>query len=126
AAQGPAPRAAAANSRLSYDAAYYAQFSPRTALDMVNQTPGFALVEGAERRGFSGAVGNVQIDGQRPIAKSQTLADILQRIPAAQVLRIELLRGGETAGDASGQAVVANVVRTPSAGQGAFSLGAEY
>jgi len=127
AAQEPAPPAnAGVNGRLAYEAAYYAQFSPRTALDMVNQTPGFVLVEGAERRGFSGAVGNVLIDGQRPTAKSQTLDDILQRIPAAQVLRIELLRGGEAAGDASGQAVVANVVRTPSAGQGAFSLGAEY
>ena len=127
AAQEPSPPATpAANARLAYDAAYYAQFSPRTALDMVNQTPGFVLVEGAERRGFSGAVGNVLIDGERPIAKSQSLADILQRIPAAQVMRIELLRGGEAAGDASGQSVVANVVRTRSAGQGAFSIGAEY
>ena len=124
--QAPPPASVGATSRLAYEAAYYAQFSPRTALDMVNQTPGFVLIEGAERRGFSGAVGNVLIDGQRPIAKSQTLADILQRIPAAQVVRIELLRGGEAAADASGQAVVANVVRTPSAGQGAFSLGAEY
>jgi outer membrane receptor protein involved in Fe transport len=121
----PAQPPAAGEERVAYDAAFYAQFSPRTALDMVGRTPGFTLAEGAERRGFSGAVGNVLIDGERAIAKSQTLADILQRIPAAQVVRIELLRGAQTAGDASGFAVLANVVRTHSAGGGAWSIGYE-
>lgn len=111
---------------IGYDAAYYGQFTPRTALDMIRQTPGFTLIEGAERRGFAGAVGNVLVDGERPAAKSQTLEEILGRIPAAQVLRIEVLRGVEIAGDASGFAIIANVVRTPSAGQGVWSLGAEY
>jgi hypothetical protein len=121
-----APPSPPAEARVSYDAAFYTSFAPRTALDMVRQTPGFTLVEGAERRGFSGATGNVLIDGERPIAKSQTLADILQRIPAAQVVRIELWRGGDAAGDGSGHAVLANIVRTTSAGQGVWSLGAEY
>jgi hypothetical protein len=127
-AHAPAPSAqppAASASRIAYDAAFYSRYSPRTALDMIGRTPGFALVEGAERRGFSGAVGNVLIDGDRPIAKSQSLSDILQRIPAAQVARIEILRGADAAGDASGAAVLANVVRTRSAGQGAWSLGYE-
>jgi hypothetical protein len=110
---------------VAYQAIDYARFAPRTALDMVRQTPGFVLVESSERRGFSGAVGNVLVDGTRPVAKSQSLSDILQRIPAAQVVRIELLRGAEAAGDSSGHAVIANVVRTPSAGQGVWSLGTE-
>jgi hypothetical protein len=123
----PAALPADSEARLAYEAGFYAQYTPRTALDMVNRTPGFVLSEGAaERRGFSGAVGNVLIDGQRPIAKSQTLADILQRIPAAQVVRIELLRGGGAAGDASGFAVLANVVRTHASGGGAWQLGTEY
>lgn len=117
-AQGEAP--------ISYDANFYARYTPRTALDMVNRTPGFVLNEGTARRGFSGAAGNVLVDGQRPIAKSQTLGDILQRIPASQVVRIELLRGGAAAGDASGFAVLANVVRTRAAGGGAWQLGTEY
>lgn len=126
-AQEAAPAVAEpAEARVAYDAGYYAQFTPRTALDMIRQTPGFTLIEGAERRGFAGAVGNVLIDGERPAAKGQTLGDILGRIPAAQVVRIEILRGAETAGDASGQPVLANVVRTPSAGDGVWSLGAEY
>ncbi|MCW4460238.1 TonB-dependent receptor [Sphingomonas sp. BT-65] len=110
--------------RLVYPASYYAQFEPRTARDMIERTPGFSLIEPSERRGFSGAVGNILVDGERPIAKSQSLSDILQRIPASQVVRVELLRGG--AGDASGQGLVANVVRTPSAGQGVWQLGAEH
>lgn len=110
---------------VAYQAVYYARFSPRTALDMVRQTPGFVLAESSERRGFSGAVGNVLVDGSRPVAKSQSLSDILQRIPATQVVRIELLRGAEATGDASSHAVIANVVRTPTAGQGVWSLGAE-
>lgn len=112
------------NGRIIYAASFYARYSPKTGLDMINETPGFALAETGDRRGFAGAAGNILIDGERPIAKSQTLSDILQRIPAAQVLRIEILRGG--AGDVSGQAVVANIVRTRSAGQGVYQLGVEY
>ena len=41
------------------------------------------------------AVGNLLIDGQRPVAKSQSVQTILQQIPASQVVRIELLRGLE-------------------------------
>ncbi|MEP7129891.1 MAG: TonB-dependent receptor [Sphingomicrobium sp.] len=113
-------------SRLVYDAAFYAQFKPSTALDLIRETPGFALIDTNTRRGFAGAGGNVFVDGERPVAKSQTLSDILQRIPATQVLRIELLRGGESGADASGYAVIANVVSTPSAGAGVYQLGAEY
>ena len=113
--------------RPHYDAQWYATFAPRTALDMVRQTPGFTLAEGeADRRGLSGAVGNVLIDGRRPSAKEQTIEEILQRIPAAQVLAIEILRGADTAGDASGQSVLLNVVRTSFTGAGVGSLGFEY
>ncbi|MEJ0087206.1 MAG: TonB-dependent receptor [Pseudomonadota bacterium] len=113
---------------MHYEASWYLQFAPRTALDMVNQTPGFApdWRAGGNRRGLSGAAGNVLIDGERPSAKSQTLADILQRIPAKQVVRVELLRGAEVAGDPSGAAVLANVVRASSAGAGTWSAGFEY
>ncbi len=121
----PAP-AEAASGRIAYAAAFFAQYNPQTALDMVRQTPGFSLDSGDDRRGFSGAVGNLLIDGLRPTAKSQSLDSILSRIPARQVLRVEVLRGAETAGDASGQSVLVNVVRTPSAGSGIWRAGGEY
>ncbi|MCR6646396.1 MAG: TonB-dependent receptor [Terricaulis sp.] len=128
----PAPdelgaRAGAANGdRVGYDRAFFNQFNPQTALDMVRQTPGFSLDGGDDRRGFSGAVGNLLIDGLRPSSKNQSLDTILSQIPANQVVRIELLRGTLVAGDASGQSVLLNVVRTESAGSGVYGLGVEY
>src|SRR5689334_23693830 len=73
-----APAAANTGDRVAYDAAFFAQFNPQNALDMVSQTPGFSLNGGADRRGFSGAVGNLLIDGERPVAKSQSVQTILQ------------------------------------------------
>jgi hypothetical protein len=124
----PAPAASAATSssdRVAYDAAYFAQYNPQTAFDMVRQTPGFSLDGGEDRRGFSGAVGNLLIDGERPSTKSQSLDGILSRIPANQVVRIEVLRGAAVAGDASGQSMLVNIVRTPTAGSGVYSGGFE-
>lgn len=112
--------------RVGYDRAFFNQFNPQTALDMVRQTPGFSLDGGDNRRGFSGAVGNLLIDGLRPSAKNQSLDTILSQIPANQVVRVELLRGALVSGDASGQSVLLNVVRTPSAGSGVFGAGVEY
>ncbi|MBC7768518.1 MAG: outer membrane beta-barrel protein [Phycisphaerales bacterium] len=117
--------AAASGDRVSYDAAYFTQYNPSNALDMVRQTPGFTLDGGDDRRGFSGAVGNLLIDGVRPSTKSQSLDGILSRIPANQVVRIEILRGGEVSGDASGQSTLLNIVRTPSAGSGLWEAGFE-
>lgn len=123
-AQQPAPSA----DRVVYEAVYYNSFAPRTALDMINQTPGFVLDaedDGDVRRGFAGAVGNVLIDGQRLGAKSQSLRDVLGRVAAREVLRIEVLRGSAVAGDASGASVLANVVRTPASGGGTWEAGFE-
>jgi len=121
----PATSTLEGGDRLSYEPSFFAQFNPQNALDMVNQTPGFSLDGGDDRRGFSGAVGNLLIDGLRPSTKSQSLDSILQRIPATQVVRIEVLRGAEVAGDASGAAVLLNVVRVPAAGSGLWRIGAE-
>lgn len=118
--------AGAGAERLHYTADWYASFAPRSALDMVRQTPGFALLEGEDRRGLAGGVGNVLIDGRRPVAKDQKLEEILGQIPAGQVQSIEILRGVATAGDASGQSVLLNVIRTPFTGQGFGSTGFEY
>src|SRR5690606_12438179 len=111
--------------RVAYQAAYFAQYNPQTALDMVRQVPGFSLDGGEDRRGFSGAVGNLLIDGVRPSSKSQGVEGMLQRIPASQVVRLEVLRGAAVAGDASGQAILLNVVRTPTAGSGVYEAGFE-
>ncbi len=112
--------------RVIYDAAFFTQFNPQNAADMVRQTPGFTLSGGDGRRGFNGSVGNVLIDGLRPTVKSQSIDSVLAQIPASQVVRLEVLRGAAVAGDASGQAMLVNIVRTPSAGSGVDEVGFEW
>lgn len=113
------------NGPAAYPAAFYAPSQPHNALDMIRQTPGFTLQEGDSRRGYAGSLGNVLIDGRRPLGKNQTLEDALQLIPASQVVRIEILSGPDVAGDPSGFSILANVVRVASAGQGIWGAGAE-
>ncbi|MDO6426940.1 TonB-dependent receptor [Thalassotalea sp. 1_MG-2023] len=95
-----------------YSATFFDQYAPLTALDMVNQLPGFTLIETDDDiRGFATGAGNVLIDGRRPTTKSGGINETLSRIAAAQVAYIEILRGASGSSDAAGQAVVANVVK---------------
>lgn len=92
--------------------AYFVEANPASALEMVRLLPGFRLTEGdATVRGYSGAVGNVLIDGRPPASKQDKLEDILKRIPTASVERIELIRPGAAGIDMQGFALLANVVR---------------
>ncbi len=94
----------------SYPAAFFAANQPATAYDMVGLLPGFQIKLGdATVRGFSGTVGNVLIDGQLPTSKAETVEDLLRRIAASSVERIELIRG---AADMHGYPMLANVVRS--------------
>lgn len=95
-----------------YPARTFAASAPATAREMLDRTPGFSLVEpDADVRGYSGAQGNVLIDGVRPASKRENVSDLLRRIPADAVERIELIRGGAGGVDMGGHAVLANVVR---------------
>lgn len=95
---------------VDYPATFFARYNPATALDMVNQLPGFQLDDGSGDRGFSAAVGNILIDGRRPSAKEDVPSAILGRIPASQVAHIELIRGQIRGVDLRGQTVVANIL----------------
>ena len=100
----------------TFEPGFFARVQPTSAWDMIQILPGFRLIEGdTDVRGYSGSGGNVLIDGQRPSSKEETLEDILKRIPAAQVARIELIRSGAAGVDMQGFAVMANVVRDRSA-----------
>ena len=95
-----------------YEPQAFAAAAPVNALDMVQRVPGFVLV-GAdpEVRGYVGAQGNVLIDGAHPASKRDDLEELLRRIPAASVARIERIRGGSGGIEMAGHAVVVNVVR---------------
>ncbi|PTS79534.1 TonB-dependent receptor [Sphingomonas sp. HMWF008] len=106
-----APQAAASQAVLVYPASFFASSNPGTALDMIQRLPGFTLDVGdLDSRGLSGASSNVLIDGSRPSSKSDNVAEVLSRITAASVERIELIRGGAPGIDMRGRALVANVI----------------
>ena len=74
----------------------FTQFAPINARDMVQRIPGFRLSNSRgqdESRGLGQATENVLINGQRISSKSSSAADVLSRIPASTVERIELLEG---------------------------------
>ena len=112
---GPASQAPAVDTAqqgvLVFEPAFFASSSPNTALDMIARLPGFGFDPGnTDTRGFAGAAGNVLIDGDRPSSKSDSLDQILQRISADSVERVELIRGGAPGIDMQGRSVIANVV----------------
>jgi len=108
-----------------YDTGFFSQYSPQNALEMINRLPGFSFDRGSNERGFGGNAGNVLIDGARPTSKSGGLYEALSRIPADQVVRIEILRGGNSAGETAGQSIVANVIRAQGITSGTWDFTSE-
>lgn len=110
--------AAPANSRaLRYEASFFAPFAPRTALDIARQVPGISLDFGnSDVRGFSGAVGNIVVNGARPSAKSESLETLLSRIPASRVVRVEVGPGDLYGADYAGKGQVLNIVLSSQSG----------
>jgi outer membrane receptor protein involved in Fe transport len=96
---------------ISYPPAFFASANPSTAMDMLDRLPGFEFDGGSGVRGFGGAAGNVLIDGERPASKSDDLQSIVRRIPAGQVARIDLIRGGAPGIDMQGKTVIVNIIR---------------
>lgn len=114
----PAPAATSQDGRVTrYEAAYFTPFAPNTALDVVRRVPGFALEQGEDEvRGFSQAAGNVVINGARPSSKSESLGQILARIPAKRVVRVEVAPGDLYGSDYAGKSQVLNLVLSDSGG----------
>ena len=101
----------------SFDPDEFARFAPRSALDMVQQIPGFTLDNDNDggARGFGQASGNILINGQRVSGKSNGATDALSRIAAENVERIDIVDGASLdIPGLSGQ--VANVIATASEG----------
>ncbi|MET0275162.1 MAG: TonB-dependent receptor [Phenylobacterium sp.] len=108
---------------ISYPASYFAGQQVANAYEMLGRVPGFSLDTGDDVRGFEGAAGNVLVDGQRPTSKSDGLDQILIRIPAGQVERIDIIRGGAPGIDMQGKSVLANVVKKSGGGfRGLFAV----
>ena len=103
-----------------FEPAYFEQFAPRNALDMVSRLPGFSIADGSGgQRGLGQADQNVLVNGERFSSKSDSLRDQLSRIPASDVVRIELVDGNTL--DVPGlTGLVANVIYTSTGPSGQF------
>lgn len=112
----------ASNSTSTYQPSFFVQYQPQNAYDMIERLPGFSFDGGSNERGFGGNAGNVLIDGSRPTSKSGGLRGALTRIPAAQVDRIEIIRGGQGSSDTSGQSIIANIIRKKDITTGTWAL----
>jgi hypothetical protein len=100
-----------------YDAAFFAQYAPRTALDIARRVPGFNLDLGnTDIRGFAAAAGNVVINGARPSSKAESLETTLSRIPASQVSRVEVGSGDLYGADYAGKSQVLNIIMSAATG----------
>ncbi len=101
-----------------YEAAFFARFAPRTALDIAKRVPGFQLDLGSTQnalgsvdvRGFAGTAGNVVINGARPSSKAETIDVTLARIPAQRVVRVEVGPGDLYGSDYAGKSQVLNII----------------
>ena len=91
--------------------AYFNEFAPDTALELVNQTPGFRLQQQGGGRGLGDTGSNVLIDGIRPLPKGKSLSSLLAELPARAVERLELIPVGSRPDiDMQGYRQVVNVV----------------
>ncbi|WP_133479924.1 TonB-dependent receptor plug domain-containing protein [Cognatilysobacter segetis] len=79
----------------TYTPADFARYEPRTALDMLRQVPGFVIREADQERGLGEATGNVVVNGQRISGKSNDVITELTRVPAGNVVRIEIVDGAK-------------------------------
>lgn len=104
----------------TYEAAEFARFAPQNALDMLNQVPGFAIRQAAVERGLGQATGNVLLNGQRISNKSDDILAQLRRVPARNVVRIEI-RDGASLGIPGLSGQVANVISRASSVTGQWA-----
>ena len=108
----------ASDSTVIYEAEFFDQYNPITASDMLDRIPGID-VSGRSRGGGGrglGTGGNLLIDGQRVAGKDNSARDQLDRITAAEVERIEIIRdtSGELNVRGSGEVINIILIEVPS------------
>ena len=117
AGDSPAPAPAQASRTTAYPVAFFAQYAPRSALDIARRVPGFQLDLGdTDVRGFAGAAGNIVINGSRPSSKAESLESTLARIPANRVTRVEVGPGDLFGADYATTNQVLNIILSAEGG----------
>lgn len=101
------------DSTVVYEAEFFSQYNPLTATDMLERIPGINLssigTSDEDERGL-GTGGNLLFNGQRLAGKDNSAQDQLDRLPANEVQRIEIIR--DTSGELNvrGASEVINIV----------------
>ena len=111
---------------VTYDNAYFEKFAPVTLLDMLERIPGVPEIlnknreqnqqrnrQGAQaqgERGFGSGGDQILINGKRLAGKTNNIDDTLSRVSAAQVLKVDLIRGATEGLDVQSQGLVINVI----------------
>lgn len=117
------------DSTIVYPFAYFSEYAPVTALDMLNRIPGMEIssIGGSSRGGSSGgSFSNVSrggrglgsgssgtqilINGKRTAGKNNNTETQLRRVDADQVAYIEIIRGTSGDLDVRGSTQIANIV----------------
>jgi hypothetical protein len=107
-----------------FEPAFFAQYAPRNASDMIEQIPGFQLQGADNRRGLGQGGANVLVNGERLTGKSD-VGGQLSRIVAENVVRIEIRDGASLdIPGLSGQ--VANVITKTTGKSGTWSWAPEF
>ena len=104
----------ATDSTVTYKAVFFDQFNPITANDMLARIPGLNIGVGGNFDGDAGrglgTGGNILINGQRIAGKDNSANDQLDRLTAAEVERIEIIRDTSGALNVRGASEVINIV----------------
>jgi len=107
-----------------YEPDFFTQYAPRTAMDMVNQIPGFQLQRADNRRGLGQGGANVLINGERLTGKTDVNSQ-LSRIVADNIVHIEIKDGASLdIPGLSGQ--VANIITKTTKQTGTWSWEPEF
>lgn len=121
----PPQETAAPEGRRTYTPEDFARYAPRTALDMLQRVPGFSIQSAQVQRGLGQASGNVLLNGQRVSNQSDDIVTQLGRIPAGNVVRIEIADAATLdIPGLSGQ--IANIIVRASTVSGQFSYSPEF
>jgi len=122
----PPPMSVPLGNKRVYAPADFTRFAPRTALEMLNQVPGFNIRgENTGERGLGQASGNILLNGERISGKSTNPVTALQAIPAGNVKRIEIVDAAEL--DVPGlTGQVANIIYEAQTFSGQFSYRPEF
>jgi outer membrane receptor protein involved in Fe transport len=117
---------------VTYEASFFDQYEPISALDMLRWIPGTSDIipaprsgggggGGGQQRGFGSGGDQVLINGKRLSGKSNDISSAVQRIQAQAVERIEVIRGTAAGLDVRTKGTLVNIILAEGTGDGAGS-----